>query len=361
MTSYRDQAARAGLDRDEFLTLLQLGIGELGVAANSGEPGPQGPPGEQGPKGDQGDPGPAGADGNDGVAGSAGATGPEGPAGPQGEIGPAGPRGDTGETGPIGPEGPEGPQGEPGSGGSTAWDDITDKPATFAPTAHSHAIADTTGLQAALDGKSASNHTHAGVYEPANANIQAHVVAAHAPSNAQKNSDITKAEIEAKLTGEISSHTHAGGSSPFIATPVLAADVSTGANQTPVNVTGLTFNYVANSVYVVEVIGRISAAAATTGIGLQFDLSTTFTDFGFTFFHQLANTGTTAGGHSIADDASVGVSSGIPANAAIVPFSGSGVLRTNANAGAAQLRLRSEVAAVSTIKAGTVLRVHKVA
>ena len=32
-----------------------------------------------------------------------------------------------------------------------------------------------------------------------------------APSNAQKNSDITKAEIEAKLTGEISSHTHAGG------------------------------------------------------------------------------------------------------------------------------------------------------
>jgi hypothetical protein len=31
----------------------------------------------------------------------------------------------------------------------------------------------------------------------------------HAPSTAQKNSDITKAEIEAKLTGEISSHTHA--------------------------------------------------------------------------------------------------------------------------------------------------------
>jgi hypothetical protein len=30
----------------------------------------------------------------------------------------------------------------------------------------------------------------------------------HAPSNAQKNSDITKAEIEAKLTGKISSHSH---------------------------------------------------------------------------------------------------------------------------------------------------------
>lgn len=37
-----------------------------------------------------------------------------------------------------------------------------------------------------------------------------HSQATHAPSNAQKNSDITKAEIEAKLTGEISSHTHKG-------------------------------------------------------------------------------------------------------------------------------------------------------
>lgn len=31
----------------------------------------------------------------------------------------------------------------------------------------------------------------------------------HAPTNAQKNSDITKAEIEAKLTGVVSSHSHA--------------------------------------------------------------------------------------------------------------------------------------------------------
>jgi hypothetical protein len=38
-----------------------------------------------------------------------------------------------------------------------------------------------------------------------------HSQATHAPSDAQKNSDITKAEIEAKLVGEIISHTHAGG------------------------------------------------------------------------------------------------------------------------------------------------------
>ena len=35
-----------------------------------------------------------------------------------------------------------------------------------------------------------------------------HSQAAHAPANAQKNSDITKAEIEAKLTGTITTHTH---------------------------------------------------------------------------------------------------------------------------------------------------------
>ena len=41
-----------------------------------------------------------------------------------------------------------------------------------------------------------------------------HSQAAHAPSNAQKNSDITKAEIEAKLTGTITSHNHSGTYAP---------------------------------------------------------------------------------------------------------------------------------------------------
>ena len=54
-----------------------------------------------------------------------------------------------------------------------------------------------------------AGHDHAGIYEPADAAIQAHVTAPHAPSDAQKNSNILKAEIEAKLTGEIGSHGHA--------------------------------------------------------------------------------------------------------------------------------------------------------
>jgi hypothetical protein len=39
------------------------------------------------------------------------------------------------------------------SSASVAWADITGKPATFAPSAHSHVFADVTGLQAALDAK----------------------------------------------------------------------------------------------------------------------------------------------------------------------------------------------------------------
>lgn len=41
----------------------------------------------------------------------------------------------------------------PGGGGAVAWDAVTSKPTTFPPATHGHVIADTTGLQAALDGK----------------------------------------------------------------------------------------------------------------------------------------------------------------------------------------------------------------
>jgi len=53
---------------------------------------------------------------------------------------------------------------------------------------------------------------HESTYNHGNFNTAySHSQASHAPSDAQKNSDITKGEIEAKLTGEISSHSHAGG------------------------------------------------------------------------------------------------------------------------------------------------------
>ena len=193
------------------------------------------------------------------------------------------------------------------------------------------------------------DHNHDGVYapashshnyEPANANIQTHIASPHAPSDAQKNSDITKEEIEAKLTGQISSHTHAGSSAPAVAT--LAADQATGANVTPVTLTGLSFSYAANSKYRIWFMGRVSPAAATTGCGFQFDLSdATGVTVNVLFFHQLANSGTLSGGHSIADDASVGVSSGLPGTSNY-PVTGHGLLISTTNSGTAQLRFRSE-------------------
>jgi hypothetical protein len=149
-----------------------------------------------------------------------------------------------------------------------------------------------------------------------------------------------------------------GAAPVFVGT--LAADATTGANVTPISLTGLVFNYVANSVYLIRFMGRVSAAAATTGCGFQFDLSSAVTDVNVSFYHQLASTGTVSGGHSIADDASVGVSSGIPANAGNYPVVGDAVLRTAGNAGTAQLRFRSETTAAITARAGLTMVVEKV-
>lgn len=197
---------------------------------------------------------------------------------------------------------------------------------------HAHAIADVTNLQTALDGKAASGHNHNGVYEPANANIQAHVASAHAPSTAL-------------------------GASVF----TLAGDQATGANVTPVTLSGLVFSYATNSKYRIWFMGLVQPGAATTGCGFQFDLSdATGVSVSVQFFHQLASTGTLSGGHSIADDASVGVSSGMPATSTY-PVTGFGLLISTTNSGTAQLRLRSETTAVTTAKAGFTLVVEKIA
>jgi len=141
----------------------------------------------------------------------------------------------------------------------------------------------------------------------------------------------------------------------------LASDQATGANTTPVTLTGLVFTYEANAVYAIRYLGSVSPTASTTGCGFQFDFSSAITDISMTFFHQLANTGTLSGGSSIADDASAGVSSGMPANAGIYPVSGQGIFRPGNNTGTAQLRFRSETTAVTTCKAGFTLIVERIA
>ena len=52
-----------------------------------------------------------------------------------------------------------------GSATSVPWSGVTGKPSTFTPSAHNQAISTITGLQAALDGKASSSHTHSQYYD----------------------------------------------------------------------------------------------------------------------------------------------------------------------------------------------------
>jgi hypothetical protein len=223
------------------------------------------------------------------------------------------------------------------TGGSTTWGGI------------SGTLSAQTDLQGALNGK-----------ENANANIQAHVTSIHAPSNAQPNADITKAEIEAKLTGAITTHTHAGGADPFTKL-VLAADKPTGANTTPVT-TGLVFNFDANSKYVIDIFGMVAPTAATTGCGFAIDVSVAVTYVATFVSHQLALTGTLSGGQSVGDLAvtSKGYSSGMPATGTH-PVLGGGILISTTSAGTGTFYFYSETTAVTTLKAGSLFRIMKMA
>lgn len=135
---------------------------------------------------------------------------------------------------------------------------------------------------------------------------------------------------------------------------------TTGANTTPVSVSGAVFDYVASAVYRIWVMGRINSTAATTGIGVQFDLSSAVTAIDTLTIHTLT-TATVAGQSSIADNTSQGVTTGVPAGPLDVPFNTNALLVTGANTGTCQLRFRSETTAVTELLAGVVMVVERVA
>jgi hypothetical protein len=210
-----------------------------------------------------------------------------------------------------------------------------------------------TATQTALDGKSATGHNHAGVYEPANANIQAHVVSAHAPSNAQKNSDILKAEIEAKLTGEISTHTHAGGggADPWTYIKLAADFTTTSATADDVN-NGALFGFTpaANTGYIWESVLAIRSGTATVNPRLGFAWSTGMTD-GICSIEQTSTaTAKVMANGNIAAALLVAVG-GIPTNNSSWPAICYGVVQAGANpSGNCRMQLASETA-------GTTVRV----
>jgi hypothetical protein len=151
------------------------------------------------------------------------------------------------------------------------------------------------------------------------------------------------------------------GVDPFTAKCVSLSGATTGANVTPVSVPNCSFAFEANAVYLLFLSAVTTAAATTTGSGFQIDTSVAVSVNNLSFVHQLANTGTLTGGSAIADDASVGVSSGRPSANVATPTLGMGTLVTGAQTGTAQLRYRSEVAAVSSVLPGCVFAAVRIA
>lgn len=74
-----------------------------------------------------------------------------------------------------------------------------------------------------------------------------HSQTAHAPSNAQKNSDITKAEIEAKLTGDTTSHNHLIQINPQTGTTYTFVIADTGKRVTIDNAGAITLTVPTNA------------------------------------------------------------------------------------------------------------------
>lgn len=151
-----------------------------------------------------------------------------------------------------------------------------------------------------------------------------------------------------------------GGSDPFLAKLRQTADV-TNATVTPATLTGLTFNFLANSYYIFDMYMLATSAAATTGYSFTVDLSVVVNQVGLTFSHQLATAGTLTGGYSIADNTRRGLSSGVPAITVINPIMGKGFIHTGANGGTATFMFSPEVAASATCKAGSIITVMKIA
>lgn len=79
-----------------------------------------------------------------------------GPKGDKGDKGDPGEDGAPGTPGAPGAPGEDGAPGTPGAPGTTSWNGITDKPTTFAPSAHTHTTAQVTGLDTALQGKAST-------------------------------------------------------------------------------------------------------------------------------------------------------------------------------------------------------------
>lgn len=165
-----------------------------------------------------------------------------------------------------------------------------------------------------LTGKADSSHNHAGVYEPANANIQSHIANTANPHNVTKAQvGLTNVTDHAQLkrdANDINSLTRKSGivdgdvfiledsDDSFSKKHARAADLKSyigggsswtnvilgsdfvSSSASNVNVTGLAFTPSANTTYLVEVYALVRTATATVGARTGFSFPSGLTDSG---------------------------------------------------------------------------------
>ena len=115
------------------------------------------------------------------------------------------------------------------------------------------------------------------------------------------------------------------------------------------DVTGLSFTALANTTYIVEVIGAFQSAATTTGIALALDIPS-----GNVIGQIRPNISAIVANslEQIADNVTTGVSTGVRAVTTNAPVTAQFIVATGGTGGSVTLRFRSEVAASAvTIKA----------
>ena len=175
-----------------------------------------------------------------------------------------------------------------------------------------------------------------------------------ATASALKTGEVYLITDEARLTIGTAANAHAaaakqgeGVGDPWV-WQKLAADVA-NSTVTLAPVTGLGFTALANTTYLVEVVGTFQSAAATTGIALALDIPSG--NVSGQTIHPISAT-TPGGAEQIADAATTGATSGVRAAATNVPIIASFIVAVGATGGPVQLQFRSEIAASAvTMKA----------
>ena len=188
---------------------------------------------------------------------------------------------------------------------TTTWAQLLDIPATFTPTAHTHAISDVTSLQTTLDGKVAGPASSVDGYVPRYSGTTGKVIngglavtdstGANAlttgtglvterdvyyglpninNSHAYTSANGIYAATTVGSAGQVASSTGSGAPSyRYLSRAIFLASNFTNATTTLNPVTGLTFAMEAGKKYRIRFLGTFESATSTTGCLLGINLS----------------------------------------------------------------------------------------